>query len=308
MELDRDYSLLADATKAFNEGRNVIQELLRLQRSSEPSDVDIEIAYELQAGSYIAAAERDLERWLEYGSEIARFLDPLIQPNSSLLDCGTGEMTSLCSTLLQLENKPSKVLGIDISWSRLELGRHFANSRLPVAAFPLPAVADIGDIPLPTSSVDVTMTVHALEPNGGREKTLLAELLRVSSRALVLFEPCFERASPEGKERMTFHRYVKGLEATLESLDAEITLVEEFRVSTNTLNPAWVIVATPPGPRRPTSDIQPNFFRFICPTTGEPLVREGDWMVGREFGLAYPILKDIPLLRKRHAVLARSLT
>jgi hypothetical protein len=307
MEAERDYSLLAAATNAFNEGKNVIQELLHLQESTNPSDVDIDLAYELQAGSYIAAVEADLERWLVYGKEIARFLDPLIDSNSSLLDCGTGEMTSLCSTLLQLKHKPSNVLGIDISWSRLELGRRFASSKLPDENFPLPVVADIGRLPLPDSCVDVVTTVHALEPNGGREEALLAELLRVSSKALVLFEPCFERASPQGRERMKFHHYVKGLEATLETLGGEITLVEEFSIPDNDLNPTWVIVATPPSLQHSVNRVKPSNFEFVCPNTGEALVREGDWMIGRQFGLAYPVLKEIPLLRKRHGVLARAL-
>ena len=49
---------------------------------------------------------------------------------------------------------------------------------------------------------DRKITCHALEPNGGQEEALLAELLRVARLGLVLVEPSYERATPSGRARM----------------------------------------------------------------------------------------------------------
>ena len=55
---------------------------------------------------------------------------------------------------------------------------------------------------MPDKSVDVVYTAHSLEPNGGRELEAVKELLRITSKRLILIEPSYELADKECKIRM----------------------------------------------------------------------------------------------------------
>ena len=60
---------------------------------------------------------------------------------------------------------------------------------------------DLLHIPLCSNSIDVVITSHAIEPNGGKETKILKELLRVCKKHLILFEPSYENNSIEGKKK-----------------------------------------------------------------------------------------------------------
>ena len=44
--------------------------------------------------------------------------------------------------------------------------------------------------------------------------------------------------------------------------------------------------------------------KWQCPITKTPLIRNKDGFYSEDSGIAYPILKDIPLLSQEHAVIA----
>src|SRR5438067_10039896 len=101
----------------------------------------------------------------------------------------------------QLTTPLSTVYATDISEKRLEIGKKYAARYMKGTDLRVMR-AELSSIPLPSGSVDVVTTNHALEPNGGREREIIAELVRIARRKLVLFEPCYEMASPEAKARM----------------------------------------------------------------------------------------------------------
>ena len=70
--------------------------------------------------------------------------------------------------------------------------------------------------------MNVTTSSHALEPNGGRLKQLMAELFRVTIDKLVLFEPCYEINTDAGKERMDRLGYIKNLDGVIAELGGKI--------------------------------------------------------------------------------------
>ena len=63
-------------------------------------------------------------------------------------------------------------------------------------------VADIKRIPLLNKSINITISSHALEPNGLNLREIMIELFRVTTDKLILFEPCYEINTNEGKIRM----------------------------------------------------------------------------------------------------------
>jgi histidinol-phosphate/aromatic aminotransferase/cobyric acid decarboxylase-like protein len=102
--------------------------------------------------------------------------------------------------------------------------------------------AELAAIPLSDNSVDVVTTNHAIEPNGGREVEILFELLRIAKRKIVLFEPCYEIATDEGKARMRQHGYVRDLRGHLEELGAKVESLTPLKTVHNPLNPTACIV------------------------------------------------------------------
>lgn len=80
------------------------------------------ISYDLQAGSYVAGARENPEGNSRWCAQLAEILDPLLASQSSLLEVGCGEATTLAGVLQRLTNTPGHALGLDISWSRCTEG------------------------------------------------------------------------------------------------------------------------------------------------------------------------------------------
>jgi len=131
------------------------------------SPVTTLIAYDLQAGTYVAGARANPEGRVRWCGQLSEILDPYITEQSSILEVGCGEATTLAGVLKYLNNAPKHALGFDISWSRCAEGLGWLSENEVSAKI---FVADLFDIPLEDASVDVVYTSHSLEPNGGREE------------------------------------------------------------------------------------------------------------------------------------------
>lgn len=304
----KHFDLLA-AKKAYAEGRNVT-ELLRLQKNASANTSEIiETAYDLQAGTYIAAAQTKPEQLIRYCDEIAAVLNGHIISTGSLLDIGTGELTTLSHLVAALGVKPKSIYAFDISWSRLRKGMDYAKQNMGADYQKLTSfVGDIQHIPLLDKSVNVTTSSHALEPNGGRLKELLAELFRVTRDKLVLVEPCYEINTDAGKERMDRLGYIKNINGAVAELGGKI--VEKITVKNiaNPLNPSVCFIVTPPPCEFPPIVDNAHLENiFSVPGAHYPLKRVEDFFFSSETGLCFPILKNIPVLKLQSAILASAL-
>jgi SAM-dependent methyltransferase len=281
-----------------------ITEYLKKERSFLNSSEIIEIAYDLQTGSYIDSAEKNeafMRQYADWTSDIvARFTGC---ESKSILDAGTGEITTFSYVLEALSDKDIDVIPycFDISWSRIYAGKAWIRKRFPknrpVNAF----CGDLLHIPFHSNSIDVVITSHAVEPNGGKETEILTELLRVSRKWLVLCEPSYENNSSEGKKRMDSLGYVKGLPEVIKSSGAKLIDVIPFDHSMNPLNPthAYIIEV----PKHPCTN-QFTDVTFTVPGTDWILDRHDDCYYSKDQGLSYPILSDIPILKNESAILS----
>ena len=90
----------------------------------------IELMYEIQSGSYINFVENNMESSKFYSMQLSNILGKYINKNNSLLDIGTGEMTTLSLVLNDLKIKPKITFAFDISWSRIYCGNFFVEKHL----------------------------------------------------------------------------------------------------------------------------------------------------------------------------------
>ena len=236
-------SLREIGERAFREGHNVTATLRAHLGIDRNTPEIIEIPYDLQAGSYVAFADSEPGFMGEYAAQLAGLLGPHLAEGDSLLDAGTGEMTTLAHVVAALTAKPAKIYVTDVSGRRLQVGRQYAASH-GLAVTPLRA--ELSAIPLPNATVDLVTTNHALEPNGGREKEILSELLRVAKRKMVLFEPCYELASDDAKARMRSLGYVRDLSRYAEEAGGVVQSLTPLPLVHNVLNPTACLVVEVP--------------------------------------------------------------
>lgn len=294
------YPKLSDLKKLYLEGRNITEFLKEADSQNTNTPEIIEIAYDFQAGSYISLCQQDPEFSSRYATVLVDHLRPWISTDDHILDVGTGEMTTFGPVMSQLDYASS--FACDLSLSRMLAGRQWLQRHFPHVHDSLqPFVADLAALPFIDAAVDVTWSSHALEPNHGREKLLITELLRVTRKVLILFEPHYESACNEGKQRMQRLGYIRNLEETIADCGGELIEFVKLPMAANTLNHTHCYVVKPnirdgfvisPIPKPP----------FVCPRGMDPLDMKANGCILSSTGLlAYPLVSGIPLLRSHLA-------
>jgi SAM-dependent methyltransferase len=296
-------TLILGMRAAYARGENA----MAFARNTIGSDVNGEngltatlIAYDLQAGTYVADARRDPSYTRQWGEQIAQIIRPLINRSATLLEVGCGEATTLAAVAEALGDLAPAALGFDLSWSRIDAGRGWLKEQRADARL---FSADLFAVPMCDDSIDLVYSSHSLEPNGGRESEAIAELLRVSRRYVVLVEPAYEFALEAARQRMDAHGYVRDLRRAAESCGASVLEHRPLALSSNPLNPSGVLVLEKPH----AAPAGVPGVRWRCPITWAPLVDRGDTFVSPRAGLVYPVVRGIPMLRAEHAIVASAL-
>jgi SAM-dependent methyltransferase len=291
--------IIVGMRNAYESGENAMAWARRNSDFNENSVISTLIAYDLQAGTYAEAARFNPEYTNNWCNQLAKILEPFILPSDNILEVGVGEATTLAGVLKAIGRQDISAFGFDISWSRLMEGKKWCQFN---SVNPTLFSADLFSIPLADDSMDIVYTSHSLEPNGGREKEALMELLRVARKAVVLVEPGYELAQVDAQQRMMEHGYVRGLQATAAALGVSVTDSRLLPICNNPLNPSAVTILTKPiiAPKQIGSVWQ-------CPLTDAPLAQKTDYFYANQVGVAYPVLQDIPMLSAEHAIIASKL-
>jgi len=142
----------------------------------------------------------------------------------SVLEAGVGDGVILKEIMAYMPF--DSFSGFDISKKRIKLAKSYIDSK-KVRIFE----AEMSDIPMEDNSVDVIYTVHALEPNHGREEEVLKELLRVCSRYVILIEPSYELGNEKTKRNIRKHGYCRNLVDVFKKLDCDVVVHSYLGIS-----------------------------------------------------------------------------
>jgi SAM-dependent methyltransferase len=304
------YKNLTDAIKAKLNGLNVSSYMRNEMGLDFNSPAIIEIAYDLQAGDYVKNAVSKLEAYKEYVTEIGSYIRSYIEPNSSILDAGCGEMTITAEVLNNLSEYNLNCFATDISLSRLMVGRSFIKEFYDNTCNITPFVASFFSLPIASNSFDLVFTTHAIEPNGGFEREALNELFRVSRSTVLLFEPSYENNSEEGRRRMESLGYIKGLPDAIGEVGGEIIDILPISAAPgflqSPLNPTYVYICKKLTVQSECNNSD-NLSIWTCPGGEFPLTKMDDCYFSSDTLLAFPIIRGIPILRNESGVLASAL-
>ena len=282
--------------RLFADGVNIMEHMRTAGETPVNSATAILYSYDLQAGTYTQAL--DDPAYVAFKDRRAAVVADIVDPlgPATILDVGTGEATSLVPLLKHLHRPRGEVLAFDLSLSRVLFARrHLAAHGFAARLFS----GSMLHIPLADNSIDVALTYHAAEPNGGREHEIVRELLRVTRRRLVMMEPSHELGSPATKARIERLGYVRNLTGAIETLGHRIVrheLLESWRPDNET--GLIVVDKTPQG--------EPDL-RYRSPISGSPLELRDGFLYSPIDGFAFPIIEGIPCLNPDNGVLAARL-
>lgn len=283
--------------KAYHKGENIVSYLTKGGRSKRNKAEAIRISYDLQGGSYIKQTRKNPKFCEQYTKAIAKVVNNLNVPCSSILEAGVGEATTLAHLIPKLKRVPAKIYGFDLSWSRVRYAVAYAKKRK--VRRPFLFMGDLFNIPLADHSIDIVYTSHSIEPNGGREKEALLELARVARKYLILLEPSYEFAGEKARKRMRTHGYIKNLYSTARALSLEVVEHRLFDLYLNPLNPTGLMVIKISSKKTKALNNP-----LTCPITKTPLELTRNSYVSREGLFAYPVIDGVPCLSKENGVIA----
>ena len=276
---------------------NITQYMISLGYSEERAS---EISYAVQTGTYEKVCLNNIVNFNSLSKKRSKLLNKYISPNSTILDCGCGELTTV--SLESNHLLPHILYAFDISLNRILHGVDFYKRYGNMDMLLHPFCADMSNIPLPDSCIDIVKTVHSLEPNGGCETQILKELFRVSNRYVILFEPCYENEPPELQKYMDNHGYVKNIKNEIETLNG--TIIEDFIFHDNhTSHPCKTAIGRPNTHCfviELTKKVK-NCPHFVCPISNVELKHHDNYSHGG--GYIYSKINNIPVLRENNAVI-----
>ncbi len=280
----------------YEQGKNICALFRKENGTERNTDEIIEIAYDLQAGGYVAPKQQQkiLAFLKDYTAEIARTILSLCKPKS-ILEAGVGQAATLSGVLQQLALEV-RSFGFDLSWSRVAYARRWLqNQGLTETTL---CTGNLFHIPFADNSIDIVYTSHSIEPNGGYEAPILRELYRVTRKFLILLEPGYELACDKARRRMDFHGYCKNIKGTAEDLGYHVLRHDLFPIIENPLNPTAITII------KKDENSLPPAHTLACPKFKTPLEPIENVLFSPEGLVVYPIIAGIPCLRIENGILA----
>lgn len=285
-----NYTLIKILNKLKSKKKTNFQLSLKKLSNLEKSRI-INFAYDLQTGSYIKDWEKKKSAYHLFSKEIIEILNENFGKLSNLLDCGCGELTN--TNLLRKKMKNIDIYGLDFSFNRILAGMNYFNLKKKKLKF---ICATLKDIPFKNNSFDISLTMHAIEPNNGDEENIIKELSRVSSKGIVLIEPDYKLADYNQKKRMKKFGYTQRLEKVLikkKMIYKKIPM--KNYLSSKNKSSIYIIKLNKKKIKKPI---------IVDPISKKTIsIINQNYLYSEKSSLIYTIIEGIPILRKEYAML-----
>ncbi len=228
-------------------------------------------------------------------------IDDIMRPlglnDLSLLDVGAGELTTLTQIAKGLTEAKS-VSALELSWSRIAVGRRFAQSQglEPVQL----VVGTATHLPFADNSFDIVFTSHCIEQANLDKWQILFELHRVARLYVVMLEPSWELGDKYQKRRIDAKGYLRGLDVVIYKMGYNLIRHELLPYSNSPDNRTAVYVIKKDSSTNKTNDLQV----LACPCCKTATIKHGDFEFCMPCGRVYPIISGIPCMHPTNGVLA----
>ncbi len=213
----------------------------------------------------------------------------------SYLEVGAGEYTTMVLALNESQVRPRRLVGLDISWSRLYVGEQHAKSK--GIQIERSVAGDLFNLPFLDDSFDIVYTHPCIEQSSTDNRQALSELYRVAKNYLVLIEPSYELGDRIQQKRILSQDYVRGLPKAIRKLGYHLIKYEILPIGAYANRPAVFIIEKN---KSHSGELNPEY--LACPISKEPLIFEKQHLYCKKLGLIYPIIHGVACLDKSHAV------
>jgi uncharacterized protein YbaR (Trm112 family) len=142
--------------------------------------------------------------------------------------------------------------------------------------------------------------LHSLEPNGGKEIEALKELYRITKNYLILYEPMYEFGTKKVKKHIDDHGYVKNLYKYCKKLNYNVIRYSFLYNSLHSNNNSGIIIIK----KNNIKNKKLKKINFVCPLTKQKLIKRKNYYYEKIFGLAYPVIENIPCLLQENKIVA----
>jgi ubiquinone/menaquinone biosynthesis C-methylase UbiE len=269
--------------KLFIKKKNIY--LFLKKKTNLKNRIITKLSYDAQTGSYIK---------LHGKRNLSRILDPVIneikkfKKIKTILDFGTGELTSLAYIMKNLSNKIIFYAN-DISLSRLIAGQKYVKKKLDKKRFKNLNILCTNhfELPFKDNSIDLVTTVQSIEPNNAYKKKLLSELIRIARKGLVLMEPHYEIANNESKKRMVKFGYIKNFEKLIKSYNFPYLIIKKnYHYNPSNPNSIFVII------KKNRNNLNKKIV-YVDPESRTKLDRESNYYYSTKNFKLFPIIDNI---------------
>ena len=268
-----------------------------LRRNSTLSESEIvQLSYDFQSGEYIKRYNPELVR-----KNLTPVIDEINKTTNikTLLDFGSGELTSFSYVLEKLFKSDIKFYACDISFNRLFLGSLLLEKKKLLNSSINLFCNDFDKLPFFDNSIDVIITNHSIEPNKSNAEKIILELYRVARKKLILQEPNYDIACESGKKRMMSNNCVVNLSQILKKNGFQFEIIKT-KYNFNDLNPSSLYVI------KKNTRVKKNC-KFICTESMKNLSHVKNFYFSKETGIVYPILNNITIFNKKFFFFKKSI-
>jgi len=210
----------------------------------------------------------------------------------NILEVGAGELTTL-EDIYSFKNSKINCYGIDLSLNRLVHG--ICEFKKKHTKTPYVTKSNATKLPFPDNSFDLVITRHTLEQMPKIFKLAIDEIIRVSKKNIIFFEPSFELGTLTQKLKMLNSDYVRGIPKYL-STKTNLIIKKPYLMN-NSANPLNHTACTKIQIKDDLiENLDYEIIPFVCPISKEKLQIHKDFLYAKSAKIAYPIINDIPIL------------